>query len=70
MKYSVNPGSISRFVVGGTGSEYGLPVAVIRINYYRRIMTDMKFHMCLASLSRCTIQINMLQELFDVLLLR
>ncbi|WP_084067482.1 hypothetical protein [Desulfocicer vacuolatum] len=28
MKYSANPGSISAFVVGGTGSEYGLPVAV------------------------------------------
>jgi len=29
MKYSVNPGSISSFVVGGTRSEYGLPMAVI-----------------------------------------
>jgi len=29
MKYSVNPGSISSFVVGRAGSEYGLPVAVI-----------------------------------------
>ncbi|SMD04577.1 hypothetical protein SAMN02746065_12421 [Desulfocicer vacuolatum DSM 3385] len=29
MRYSVNLRDISRFVVGGTGSEYGLPVAVI-----------------------------------------
>jgi len=28
MKYSVNPGSISSFVMGRAGSEYGLPVAV------------------------------------------
>ncbi|WP_212637548.1 hypothetical protein [Desulfocicer vacuolatum] len=28
MKYSAIPGSISNFVVGGTESEYGLPVAV------------------------------------------
>jgi DNA-binding GntR family transcriptional regulator len=39
-------------------------------NYYKRIMTDMEFHMCLASLADCHIQQNMLQELFDVLLLR
>jgi len=30
MKYSVNPGRISSFVVGRTGSEYGLPMAVIK----------------------------------------
>ncbi|WP_212637646.1 hypothetical protein [Desulfocicer vacuolatum] len=29
MKYSANPGSISSFVVGKTGSEYGPPVKVI-----------------------------------------
>jgi len=28
MKYSVNPGRISSFVVGRAGSEYGLPMAV------------------------------------------
>ncbi|WP_212637949.1 hypothetical protein [Desulfocicer vacuolatum] len=28
MKYSANQGSISNFVVGGTESEYGPPVAV------------------------------------------
>lgn len=44
--------------------------AVEEDNYYKRIMTDMKFHMTLASLSDSTIQVNMLQELLDVLLLR
>jgi len=29
MKYSVNQERISSFVVGGAGSEYGLPMAVI-----------------------------------------
>ncbi|WP_212637832.1 hypothetical protein [Desulfocicer vacuolatum] len=28
MKYPANPGNISTFVVGGTRSEYGPPVAV------------------------------------------
>lgn len=45
-------------------------VAVAEDNYHKRIMTDMKFHMTLASLSRCRIQVKMLQELFDILLLR
>lgn len=44
--------------------------AVTEDNYYKRIMTDMKFHMTLASLSECHIQVKMLQELFDILLLR
>ena len=44
--------------------------AVAEDNFYKRIMTDMKFHMTLAGLSRCTIQVKMLQELMDVLLLR
>jgi DNA-binding GntR family transcriptional regulator len=44
--------------------------AVSEDNYHKRIMTDMKFHMTLASLSRCHIQVKMLQELFDILLLR
>ena len=44
--------------------------AVTEDNFYKRIMTDMKFHMTLASLSGCTIQVKMLQELMDVLLLR
>jgi DNA-binding GntR family transcriptional regulator len=39
-------------------------------DYYGRIMTDMKFHMTLASLSKCRIQLKMLQELFDLLLLK
>jgi len=37
MKYSVNPVSISSFVVGGTGSEYGLPMAVISTWDLKRI---------------------------------
>ncbi len=44
--------------------------AVKEDNYYKRIMTDMGFHMCLASLADSKIQLKMLQELFDVLLLR
>jgi DNA-binding GntR family transcriptional regulator len=44
--------------------------AVDEDNYYKRIMTDMEYHMRLASLADCKIQLKMLQELFDVLLLR
>lgn len=44
--------------------------AVNEDNYYKRIMTDMEYHMCLASLADSKIQLKMLQELFDVLLLR
>ncbi len=44
--------------------------AVAEDDYYKRILTDMEFHMCLASLADTRIQLNMLQELFDVLLLR
>ena len=44
--------------------------AVAEDNFYKRIMADMKFHMTLAALSKCTIQVKMLQELMDVLLLR
>jgi len=39
-------------------------------NYYKRLMTDMKFHLTLASISQCRIQLKMLQELFDMLLLK
>ena len=44
--------------------------AVDEDNYYKRIMTDMGYHLCLASLANADIQLKMLQELFDVLLLR
>jgi len=44
--------------------------AVDEENYYRRLMTDMKFHLTLASISQCRIQLKMLQELFDMLLLK
>jgi DNA-binding GntR family transcriptional regulator len=44
--------------------------AVIRNKYHKRMHTDMQFHMTLASLSECIIQLKMLDELFDVLLLR
>jgi DNA-binding GntR family transcriptional regulator len=39
-------------------------------NYYNRLMTDMKFHLTLASISQCQIQVRMLEELFDMLLLK
>jgi DNA-binding GntR family transcriptional regulator len=44
--------------------------AVDEENYYSRLMTDMKFHLTLASISQCRIQLKMLQELFDMLLLK
>jgi DNA-binding GntR family transcriptional regulator len=44
--------------------------AVDEGNYYRRLMTDMKFHLTLASISQCRIQLKMLKELFDMLLLK
>jgi DNA-binding FadR family transcriptional regulator len=43
---------------------------VAQEDYYGRLMTDMKFHLTLASLSQCRIQLKMLQELFDLLLLK
>ncbi len=44
--------------------------AVEQGNYYKRMMTDMRFHMGLAAISQCHIKVKMLQELFDILLLR
>lgn len=44
--------------------------AVAQDKYHKRIMMDMEFHMCLAALADCHIQLKMLYELFDVLLLR
>lgn len=44
--------------------------AVNEENYYNRLMTDMKFHLTLASISQCQIKLKMLQELFDMLLLK
>ena len=44
--------------------------AVDEENYYSRLMTDMKFHLTLASISQCRIKLKMLQELFDMLLLK
>ncbi|WP_027362762.1 GntR family transcriptional regulator [Desulfospira joergensenii] len=44
--------------------------AVAEDKYHKRMITDMEFHMTLASLAGCRIQLNILQGLFDVLLLR
>lgn len=44
--------------------------AVAEDQYHQRMYTDMQFHMTLASLSKCKIQLKILDELFDVLLLR
>ncbi|MCF8104892.1 MAG: GntR family transcriptional regulator [Desulfohalobiaceae bacterium] len=44
--------------------------AVKRDDYHSRMITDMHFHMTLASLSKCRVQLKMLQELFDLLLLK
>jgi DNA-binding GntR family transcriptional regulator len=39
-------------------------------DYFNRLMSDMKFHLTLAAISQCQIQVRMLQELFDMLLLK
>ena len=44
--------------------------AVEEGNYYKRLMTDKHFHLTLASLSKRTIQLKLLGELFDLLLLK
>ncbi len=44
--------------------------AVKKNDSYGRLITDMKFHLTLTSLSDCRIQLKMLQELFDFLLLK
>jgi DNA-binding GntR family transcriptional regulator len=44
--------------------------AVREENYYTRLMTDMKFHLTLASISRCQVQLKILRDLFDMLLLK
>ena len=44
--------------------------AVTQNRHSARMVTDMNFHMTLASLSGCRIQLKMLDELFDVLMLR
>ncbi len=43
---------------------------VKKSDYYGRLITDMKFHFTLASLSQCGIQVRILEELFDLLFLR
>ena len=44
--------------------------AVTQDKPHRRMITDMEFHMTLAALAGCRTQLNILQGLFDVLLLR
>jgi len=39
-------------------------------DYYKRLMTDKKFHITLASIAKHRLQLKMLQELFDLLLLK
>lgn len=51
-------------------SQDAYHAAVDEENYYSRLMTDMKFHLTLSSISQCRIQLKMLQELFDMLLLK
>lgn len=45
-------------------------IAVKDEDYYERLMTDMRFHLTLASISGCEIQIKILRELFDLILLK
>ena len=44
--------------------------AVVDKDISRRVMTDLRFHMTLASLSKTRIQVNLLEDLFDRLLLK
>jgi DNA-binding GntR family transcriptional regulator len=44
--------------------------AVAENDYSKRVMTDLRFHMTLASLSKTRIQVNLLEDLFDRLLLK
>jgi DNA-binding GntR family transcriptional regulator len=44
--------------------------AVAQNDPSRRVMTDLRFHMTLASLSRTEIQVTLLEDLFDRLLLK
>ncbi|MCG8639973.1 MAG: GntR family transcriptional regulator [Desulfobacterales bacterium] len=44
--------------------------AVAEDNYYKRILTDREYHLCLSSLADSQIQLKLLEGLFDVLLLR
>ena len=44
--------------------------AVAENDYYSRVMSDLRLHMTLASLSKTTIQIALLEDLFDRLLLK
>ena len=44
--------------------------AVDAEDYFNGLMIDMKFHLALAAISQCQIQVRMLQELFDMLLLK
>ena len=44
--------------------------AVAENDYSKRVMTDLRFHMTLASLSKTHIQVALLEDLFDRLLLK
>jgi DNA-binding GntR family transcriptional regulator len=45
-------------------------LAVEENDFFKRVMTDLRFHMTLASLSKTNIQVSILEELFDRLLLK
>jgi DNA-binding GntR family transcriptional regulator len=44
--------------------------AVAENDFSKRVMTDLRFHMTMASLSKTRIQVNLLEDLFDRLLLK
>ncbi len=48
----------------------GFRAKVDKGDYYGRLISDMKFHYTLASLSKSMIQLRILEELFDLLFLR
>jgi DNA-binding GntR family transcriptional regulator len=51
-------------------SQEAYHTAVDADNYYGRLMTDMRFHLTLAAISQCQIQLKILQDLFDMILLK
>ena len=48
----------------------GFTDKVLKVDYYGRLISDMKFHYTLAALAQSHIQLRILEELFDLLFLR
>lgn len=53
-----------------TGTLHAHDEAVALNDHSKRVMTDLRFHMTMASLSKTQIQVDLLEDLFDRLLLK